>query len=73
MDLPGGAVGKSLPASAGDTGSIPGLGRSHTQQSNEVHTPQPPHAHAAATKARAPGACARQQKKPGQCEAHVSQ
>ena len=42
MDLPGGAVGKSLPASAGDTGSIPGLGRSHTQQSNEVHTPQPP-------------------------------
>ena len=31
MDFPGGSVAKSLPASAGDTGdtgSIPGLGRS---------------------------------------------
>ena len=31
MDFPGGSVGKSLPASTedtGDTGSIPGLGRS---------------------------------------------
>ena len=26
--LPGGSVGKHLPARAGDTGSIPGLGRS---------------------------------------------
>ena len=26
--LPGGAVGKNLPANAGDTGSIPGPGRS---------------------------------------------
>ena len=27
--FPGGSVIKNLPASAGDTGSIPGLGRSH--------------------------------------------
>ena len=28
MGLPGGSVVKNLPASAGDVGSIPGLGRS---------------------------------------------
>ena len=28
MDLPGGSVVKNLPANAGDTGSIPGLGDS---------------------------------------------
>ena len=33
-DFPGGAVVKSLPANAGDTGSIPGPGRSHMLQSN---------------------------------------
>ena len=33
-DFPGGTVGKNPPASAGDTGSIPGLGRSHMLQSN---------------------------------------
>ena len=33
-DLPGGAVVKNLPASAGDTGSSPGPGRSHILQSN---------------------------------------
>ena len=27
--FPGGLVGKNLPANAGDTGLIPGLGRSH--------------------------------------------
>ena len=27
--FPGGAVDKNLPANAGDTGSIPGPGRSH--------------------------------------------
>ena len=32
--LPGGAVVKNLPANAGDTGSIPGPGRSHTPRSN---------------------------------------
>ena len=33
-ELPGGAVVKNLPANAGDTGSSPGLGRSHMPQSN---------------------------------------
>ena len=32
--FPGGAVVESLPASAGDTGSSPGLGRSHMLRSN---------------------------------------
>ena len=34
MDFPGGAVVKNPPASAGDTGSIPGPGRSHMPRSN---------------------------------------
>jgi len=38
--LPGGPVVKNMPASAGEEGSIPSLGRSHTQQSNEAHAPQ---------------------------------
>ena len=29
LDFPGGPVAKNSPATAGDTGSIPGLGRSH--------------------------------------------
>ena len=33
-DFPGGPVVKDPPASAGDTGSIPGLGRFHMPQSN---------------------------------------
>ena len=33
-DFPGGAVVKNPPASAGDTGPSPGLGRSHTPQSD---------------------------------------
>ena len=32
--LPGGAVVENLPANAGDTGSSPGLGRSHMPRSN---------------------------------------
>ena len=32
--FPGGAVVKNLPANAGDTGSIPGPGRSHMPRSN---------------------------------------
>ena len=38
--FPGGAVVESLPASAGDTGSSPGLGRSHKPQSNWAREPQ---------------------------------
>ena len=34
MDFPGGAVVKSPPANAGDMGSSPGPGRSHTPQCN---------------------------------------
>ena len=33
-DFPGGALVKNPPASAGDTGSIPGPGRSHMPWSN---------------------------------------
>ena len=33
-DFPGGTVVKNLPANAGDTGSIPGPGRSHMPRSN---------------------------------------
>ena len=33
-DFPGGTVVKNPPASAGNTGSIPGLGRSHMPWSN---------------------------------------
>ena len=32
--FPGGAVVESLPANAGDTGSSPGLGRSHMPRSD---------------------------------------
>ena len=32
--LPGGSVAKNPPTTAGDTGSIPGLGRFHMPQSN---------------------------------------
>ena len=33
-DFPDGPVVKNLPAKAGDTGSIPGLGRFHVLQGN---------------------------------------
>ena len=39
-DFPGGLVVKNLPANAGDTDSIPGLGRPHIQQSSWAHVPQ---------------------------------
>ena len=38
--FPCGAVVESLPAHAGDTGSSPGLGRSHMPRSNEARAPQ---------------------------------
>ena len=38
--FPGGAVVENLPANAGDTGSSPGLGGSHTPRSNWAHEPQ---------------------------------
>ena len=38
--FPGGAVVENLPANAGDTGSNPGLGRSHMPRSNWAREPQ---------------------------------
>ena len=38
--FPGGAVVENLPANAGDTGSSPGLGRSHMPRSNWTREPQ---------------------------------
>ena len=38
--FPGGAVVESLPANAGDTGSSPGLGRSHMPWSGWAREPQ---------------------------------
>ena len=38
--FPGGAVVENLPANAGDTGSSPGLGRSHMLRSNQAREPQ---------------------------------
>ena len=38
--FPGGAVVESLPASAGDTGSSPGLGGSHMPRSSWAREPQ---------------------------------
>ena len=40
LGFPGGAVVESLPANAGDTGSSPGLGRSHMPWSNWAREPQ---------------------------------
>ena len=40
MGFPGGAVVESPPANAGDTGSSPGLGRSHVPWSNWAREPQ---------------------------------
>ena len=38
--FPGGAAVETLPANAGDTGSSPGLGRSHMPRSNWAREPQ---------------------------------
>ena len=77
-DFPGGAVVKNLPANAGDTGSIPGPGRSHMPWSNEarapqllslcsrVHEPQLLSPCVTTTEAHAPRARALQQEKPPQ-------
>ena len=39
-DFPGGAAGKNLLANAGDKGSIPGPGRSHTPLHNQTGASQ---------------------------------
>ena len=40
LGFPGGTVVENPPANAGDTGSSPGLGRSHMPQSNWACEPQ---------------------------------
>ena len=40
MGFPGGAVVENLPANAGDTGSSPGLGRSHMPRSGWAREPR---------------------------------
>ena len=76
----GGEVVKNPPANAGDTGSSPGLGRSHMPRSNQArapqllslrsraHEPQLLSLRATTTEARAPRARAPQQEKPPQWE-----
>ena len=82
--FPGGAVVKNTPANAGDMGLIPGLGRSHMPQSNQAHVPllslrsrarepQLLSPRATTTEAQEPRACAPQQEKPPQWEAHSPQ
>ena len=39
-DFPGGTVDRNLPASAGDTGTIPDLGRFHMPRGNQARAPQ---------------------------------
>ena len=66
IGFPGGSVVRSLPANAGNMGLVPGPGRSHMPQSNYAREPQ------LLGPARAT-ACARQQGKPLQREAHTPQ
>ena len=78
MGFPGGTVVKNPPAKAGDTGSSPGLGRSHMPRSNKARVPQLLSLHSRArepqllsprgttTEAHAPRARALQQEKPPQ-------
>ena len=85
VDFPGGSVVKNPSASAGDMGSSPCPGRSHMPRSNWARAPQllslrsrarePQLLSTCATtaEAHAPRACALQQEKPPQWEAHVLQ
>ena len=57
---------KNLPASAGDMGSSPGLGRSHMLWSNWAREPRLLSLRATPTEARVPRARAPQQEKPPQ-------
>ena len=64
--FPGDAVVENLPANAGDTGSSPGLGRSHMAWSSWAREPQLLSLRATTTEAHAPRAHAPQQEKPPQ-------
>ena len=83
--LPCGLVVKNLPANAGDSGSIPTLGRSHLLRRNKACAPQllslcsracePERLspQVTTTEAHVPGACALQREKPPQQEARAPQ
>ena len=72
-DFPGGAVDKSVPANAGDTGLIPDLGRFHRPWSNQASAPQQLSLCAETAEALWPTAHTRPQEKPLQWEAHTPQ
>ena len=83
--FPRGTVVGNPSANSGDTSSSPGLGRSHMPWSNWAHAPQllslrsgthEPQLlspRATTTEAHAPKACALQQERPPQWEAHALQ
>ena len=56
-DFPGRAVDRTLPAKAGDTGSIPDLGSFCMPWSNWTHEPQLLNLHAATTESYVPVLC----------------
>ena len=66
-------MNKNPPANAGDTGSIPGPGRFHMMWNIQACVPQLLSAHAATPEAHMPRACALQQTKSSQQEAHTPQ
>ena len=70
LGFPGGAVAKNPPANAGDTGSIPGQGRSHVPRSNKSRAPQllslRSRSHEPQLLKPMPRACALQKEKPPQ-------
>ena len=66
-------MNKNPPANAGDTGSIPGLGRFHMMWNIQACVPQLLSAHAATPEAHIPRACGPQQGKSLQPESHTSQ
>ena len=79
VDFRGGPMVKNPPANAGGTGSILGLRRSHVTCGNLARAPQLTEARMPRAwelqllKPVHPRACARQQEKPPQREAHASQ
>ena len=71
-DFPDGTVDRNPPANAGNTASIPDLGRPHTPRAPKLCVPVAMSLRAAATEARGPRACApdkrsRRSEKPVRC------
>ena len=74
MDFPGGQwLGIHLPASAGDTGSIPGPGKSHMPQNSQAQELQLLSLCSTTAEAHEPRACAPQGEKPPLWEALAPQ